>query len=38
MSKHSDGFSHGLNERIALSNISPGVIYYLSVYKDLSSH
>jgi acetylornithine deacetylase/succinyl-diaminopimelate desuccinylase-like protein len=37
MSKHSDGFSHGLNERIALSNISPGVIYYLSVYKDLSS-
>jgi carboxypeptidase PM20D1 len=37
MSKHSDQFSHGLNERIALSNISPGVTYYLSVYKDLSS-
>jgi len=37
MSKRSDEFSHGLNERIALSNISPGVIYYMSVYKDLSS-
>jgi acetylornithine deacetylase/succinyl-diaminopimelate desuccinylase-like protein len=37
MSKHSDQFSHGLNERIALSNISPGVTYYLSVFRDLSS-
>jgi hypothetical protein len=37
MSKHSDEFSHGLNERIALSNISPGVTYYLSVFRDLSS-
>jgi acetylornithine deacetylase/succinyl-diaminopimelate desuccinylase-like protein len=37
MSKPSDDFSHGLNERIPLSNISPGVNYYLSVYRDLSS-
>jgi len=37
MSKHSDEYAHGLNERIALSNISPGVTYYLSVYRDLSS-
>ena len=37
MSKHSDEFAHGLNERIALSNIGPGVTYYLSVFRDLSS-
>ena len=37
MSKHSDQFSHGLNERIALSNIRPGVTYYLSVFRDLTS-
>lgn len=37
MSKNSDSFSHGLNERIALSNIRPGVTYYLSVFRDLSS-
>jgi acetylornithine deacetylase/succinyl-diaminopimelate desuccinylase-like protein len=37
MIKHSDEFAHGLNERIPLSNIAPGVNYYLSVYRDLSS-
>jgi len=37
MIKHSDEFAHGLNERISLSNIAPGVNYYLSVYRDLSS-
>jgi len=37
MSKDSDEYAHGLNERIALSNIRPGVTYYLSVFRDLSS-
>jgi len=37
MSKDSDEYAHGLNERIALSNIRPGVTYYLSVYRDLTS-
>jgi len=37
MSKDSDEYTHGLYERIALSNIRPGVTYYLSVYRDLSS-
>jgi acetylornithine deacetylase/succinyl-diaminopimelate desuccinylase-like protein len=35
--KDSDEFSHGLNERIPLLNIRPGITYYLSVLKDLSS-
>ncbi|QCI94489.1 M20/M25/M40 family metallo-hydrolase [Novosphingobium sp. EMRT-2] len=34
--KVSEEFSHGLNERIRLSNIRPGVTYYLSVLTDLS--
>jgi hypothetical protein len=34
--KQSDNFSHGLNERIPLLNVRPGVIYYLSVLRDLS--
>jgi len=37
MSKQSDRYAHGLNERIALSNIRPGITYYLSVFRDLSS-
>ncbi len=37
MMKDSDHFSHGLNERISLSNIAPGIKYYLSVYRDLTS-
>ena len=34
--KDSDDYSHGLNERISLSNIRPGVTYYLSLFTDLS--
>lgn len=35
-SKNSESFAHGLNERIPLSNIRPGVVYYLSLLTDLS--
>jgi len=35
-SKDSDDFSHGLNERTQISNIAPGIIYYLSLFRDLS--
>ena len=35
-SKDSDDFSHGLNERVRLDNIAPGVTYYLSLFSDLS--
>jgi carboxypeptidase PM20D1 len=35
--KESDEYSHGLNERIPLSNIRPGITYYLSVLRDLAS-
>lgn len=35
-SKDSDDFSHGLNERVLVSNIAPGISYYLSVFTDLS--
>lgn len=34
--KDSDDFAHGLNERIPLSNIAPGVTYYLSLIPELS--
>lgn len=34
--KESDDFSHGLNERTPVSNISPGITYYLSLFTDLS--
>ena len=34
--KDSDDFSHGLNERIHLSNIRPGIAYYISLFGDLS--
>jgi len=37
MTKDSDEFSHGLNERITLSNIAPGVVYYTTLLKDLAS-
>jgi hypothetical protein len=29
-------FSHGLNERVRLSNIRPGLTYYLSLVPDLA--
>jgi len=35
--KESDEFAHGLNERIPLANIRPGVSYYLSVLRALAS-
>ncbi len=35
-SKDSEDFAHGLNERIPLSNIAPGITYYLSLFTDLS--
>ena len=35
-SKDSESFAHGLNERIPLSNVVPGVTYYLSLFTDLS--
>ena len=35
-SKDSDDFAHGLNERITLSNIHPGLIYYRSLFTELS--
>ena len=34
--KPSDDFSHGLNERIPVSNIAPGINYYLLVLRALS--
>lgn len=35
-SKDSEDFSHGLNERTRLSNIRPGITYYLSLITDLA--
>lgn len=37
MIKDSDEFSHGLNERIGLVNIAPGVTYYTTLLKDLAA-
>jgi len=34
--KPSDDFSHGLNERMPIANIAPGISYYLSVVKALT--
>jgi acetylornithine deacetylase/succinyl-diaminopimelate desuccinylase-like protein len=34
--KDSEDFSHGLNERTPISNIRPGINYYLSLIADLS--
>ncbi|MFM5924145.1 MAG: M20/M25/M40 family metallo-hydrolase [Novosphingobium sp.] len=35
-SMDSEDFAHGLNERVRLSNIRPGIAYYLSLFTDLS--
>ena len=35
-SKDSDDFAHGLNERVSLANLGPGITYYLSLIADLS--
>lgn len=34
--KESDDFSHGLNERTPIENIAPGIVYYRSLFTDLS--
>ena len=34
--KNSEEFSHGLNERVPLSNIRPAIDYYLILFRDLS--
>lgn len=34
--KDSDSYSHGLNERIPLSGIRPGLVYYFSLFPDLT--
>ena len=34
--KASEDFSHGLNERVPLSNIAPSITYYLSLVSDLA--
>lgn len=34
--KGSEEFAHGLNERVPLSNIKPGVVYFTSLLTDLS--
>ena len=34
--KDSDEFSHGLNERVALNNVRPGLTYYFSLLTDLA--
>jgi carboxypeptidase PM20D1 len=34
--RESDEFSHGLNERIPLNNIRPGITYYLTVLEELA--
>lgn len=34
--QEADEFSHGLNERMPLSNIRPGITYYLTVLRDLA--
>lgn len=36
--KSSDDFSHGLNERIPLSTITPGLHFLLSIIPDLTRH
>jgi acetylornithine deacetylase/succinyl-diaminopimelate desuccinylase-like protein len=35
--KESDEYAHGLNERIPLINLGPGIVYYLAVLGDLAS-
>lgn len=34
--KDSDDYAHGLNERVELRNIRPGIAYYLSLFTDLA--
>ncbi len=34
--RDADDYSHGLNERVSLKNTRPGLIYYVSLFTDLS--
>jgi acetylornithine deacetylase/succinyl-diaminopimelate desuccinylase-like protein len=34
--KSSDDFSHGLNERMPIGNIAPGITYYLALFGALA--
>ncbi|WP_423606630.1 M20/M25/M40 family metallo-hydrolase [Sphingomonas sp. MS122] len=34
--KESDSFSHGLNERTPIASIAPAIVYYRSLFTDLS--
>lgn len=36
MSKENDSFAHGLNERVLTMNFAPAVVYYTSLFEDLS--
>lgn len=36
MTKDSEEFSHGLNERVRLTNIKPGLVYFNSLFSELS--
>lgn len=36
MSKENDSFAHGLNERVLTLNFAPAIVYYQSLFKDLS--
>lgn len=38
MMKESDDYSHGLNERVPLLNIEPGITFYLSLLRELASN
>lgn len=38
MIKDSDDYSHGLDERMPLLNIGPGITFYLSLLRDLASN
>jgi acetylornithine deacetylase/succinyl-diaminopimelate desuccinylase-like protein len=35
-SMDSEDFAHGLNERIRLSNVQPGINFYLILFTELS--
>ena len=34
--KSTDDFSHGLNERVPIANIAPGITYYLALIPALT--
>ena len=34
--KESDSFSHGLNERTPIASVAPAIVYYRSLFTDLS--